>query len=156
MGTFVLKRKTFGKVIEGVGNALNRTVATGEQIVGGTMEGVGQAADSFVGKNVIGPTAGGIAGAAAPGIITTKLAAGAAAKAAAAKAAAGATTGAAKLAATSAGAKVGLLGLAANPLLAAVTIPAGIVLGRSIMKTGGKVLKRVGDGLKNDAISRTA
>lgn len=54
---YTLKRKTFG-----LGDVLNKGVGTIENVAGGAMTGVGQATDSFIGKNVVGTTLGALGG----------------------------------------------------------------------------------------------
>ncbi len=130
--TYVLRRKTFGAIDGTVGHitdfagkTINSTVGTVENVAGGAATGVGKAADSFVGKNIVGTTVGGLAGMA----LAPKL---------------GMMLG-------------GPLGALAGGLLApTVGLVGGSLLGRSIMSGGGKLLKGVGEGLQNDAASRTA
>lgn len=61
--TYILKRETknFG-LLGTIGDGVNKVVGMGENVVGSAAEGVGKVADSFVGKNMIGTTAGSIAG----------------------------------------------------------------------------------------------
>ena len=126
--TYKIKRKTFGAVgdvANTVGNGLNRTVGTVENVAGGIASGTGKAMDSFVGKNVVGTTAGTIAGMA----LLPKL---------------GMALG---------GIPGGIAGGILAPVIGGI---GGGLLGRGIMKTGGKILKDVGEGMKDDAASRTA
>lgn len=126
--TYVLKRKTFGflgDTANGIGKGVNRTVSTVEETAGSVMTGTGKAMDSFAGKNVVGTTAGSIAGLA----LAPKI-----------------------------GAMLGgpLGGVIGGFLAPTVGLVGGGLLGRGIMGTGGKILKDTGEGLKDDAASRTA
>ena len=118
--TYILKRKTFGTV----GKAVNGVVGGVENVAGGVLSGTGKAADSFIGRNVVGAVGGGLAGLA----LAPKIG--------------------------------GLLGGVPGAIGGAILAPAisaiGGLVGHAAMKTGGKVLKDVGEGLKDDAANRTA